>query len=115
MRSSRATGPLLSVYDWIVALLPLLTAESVHSRRCETSLSLWNGSIHIDDPRVAVDVWIALAVLGAIMRTVGGHPTKPIMLSTFFRPKALVALLLTFRNIALLLSLIHILRCRRRG
>ena len=42
----------------LLAIVPLLAAESRHARMCSSKLQLWNDAIVIENPTLFADVWL---------------------------------------------------------
>lgn len=57
------TKTLVRVFDWVLLLAPIVAAENCHAKRCDAVVSLWNESIVIEDPNLAVSIWIGLVAI----------------------------------------------------
>lgn len=53
----------LILLELVLCLFPLLTMEAQHARQCQSTLSLWNDSIVVEDPALWSNVWLGGALL----------------------------------------------------
>jgi hypothetical protein len=55
------------VFDWALLLAPIAAAESCHAKQCDKRVVLWNDSLVIENPGLAVSIWLGIVFIRTSM------------------------------------------------
>ena len=60
---SKAVQRLLVLLELVLWLYPVFTMEAQHARHCQSTISLWNNAVTIEDPAMWSNIWLGGALL----------------------------------------------------